>query len=406
MKNLIEKITYWGQLLLLPIYWFSLITPRNNNIWLFGSTFGKRFADNPRYFYLYISQKRKDIRPIWITHDKSIAKMLTEKRYEAYYYHSLKGIWFCFRAKVYIFDNYSKDINFWTSAGALKINLWHGVGNKRINYDNSHDEVRHPKNIWDKIKYFPRRLSDEKPSHYILTTSPTMSKIFSRAFKVSPSHIIEAGYPRNDALFKEWKVNILYTAKEKVLINKLKSFKKNQHKILGYIPTFRGSEKKFLQIMDLTIFNNFLKENKMVLVCKLHPKSLFKEQFEKINFSNISIVDASIDINSFLSEIDILIADYSSVYSDFMLLDRPVVAFWYDYDEYISNTRKPYFNFEEYMPEVKAENMEQLMESLLIVSKKDINRKQRICSRNMIFKSIKPDACKKLTKTIVNIINK
>ena len=66
-----------------------------------------------------------------------------------------------------IIDNYSKDINFWLSGGALKVNLWHGVGNKCINYDNLHDCVRHPKDTWERFKYFPRRLSDEKPSHYI-----------------------------------------------------------------------------------------------------------------------------------------------------------------------------------------------------------------------------------------------
>ena len=48
MKKFLEGIKYWGQLLLLPIYWFSFLFPRNKNIWLFGSTFGRRFADNPR----------------------------------------------------------------------------------------------------------------------------------------------------------------------------------------------------------------------------------------------------------------------------------------------------------------------------------------------------------------------
>lgn len=48
MKKFLEGIKYWGQLLLLPVYWFSFLFPRNKNIWLFGSTFGRRFADNPR----------------------------------------------------------------------------------------------------------------------------------------------------------------------------------------------------------------------------------------------------------------------------------------------------------------------------------------------------------------------
>jgi len=224
MRKIIEGIKYWGQLFLLPVYWFSFLFPRNNNIWLFGSTFGRRFADNPRYLYLYVAQmvrkiqkdncdkNNKDInecmvngkplRPIWISHNKEIVEFLTKNGYEAYYNHSLKGIWYCLRGKVYCFDNYSKDISFWLSGGAIKFNMWHGVGNKCINYDNKHDKVRHPKNVWEKFKYFPRRLSDEKPSHYILTTSAMMSEVFARAFQVPKEHVIEAGYPRNDILFE------------------------------------------------------------------------------------------------------------------------------------------------------------------------------------------------------------
>ena len=58
----INRVKYWGQLLGLPIYWLSFCVPRKKNIWLFGSTFGRRFADNPRYLYLYASQHKDEIR--------------------------------------------------------------------------------------------------------------------------------------------------------------------------------------------------------------------------------------------------------------------------------------------------------------------------------------------------------
>ena len=78
-----NDIKYWGQALLLPVYWISFITPRNKRIWLFGSTFGNRFADNPKYLYLYINQYRKtDIRAIWISRNKEVVAMLKENKYE------------------------------------------------------------------------------------------------------------------------------------------------------------------------------------------------------------------------------------------------------------------------------------------------------------------------------------
>lgn len=403
-KNLLQFIKYWGQLFLLPIYWLSFFIQRDKNIWLFGSTFGKRFSDNPRYLYTYILQKHKGIRAIWITHNKDIAKMLCSKGYESYYCYSIKGIWYSLKGKVYIFDNYSKDINFWTSGGALKVNLWHGVGNKRINYDNKHDYVRHPKNMWERFKNYPRRITDEKPSHYILATSPIMSKIFARAFQVDIKHIIKAGYPRNDILFKECDIQPFYTDEEKELITYLEKEKNSGKKILGYIPTFRTSEKRFLDIMDLNIFNDFLKKNNMVLVCKLHPKSLLKKEFEKIKLSNISNVNAEVDVNSFLEKIDILITDYSSVYSDFMLLNRPVIAFQYDLKEYLRNTRGTYFKFEKYMPELKAETMEELMDGLNIASNRDICYEKRQISKQNMFSVCKPIACKTITQKIIRLL--
>ena len=93
-----EKIKYWLQILLLPIYWFSFLVPRNKHIWLFGSTFGRRFADNPRYFYLYLcAHPEEGIRPIWISHNPNVIKLLnehsTDRKYEAYYIRASR-IWY------------------------------------------------------------------------------------------------------------------------------------------------------------------------------------------------------------------------------------------------------------------------------------------------------------------------
>ncbi len=446
----INGIKYWGQLFLLPIYWLSFLFPRSKNIWLFGSTFGRRFADNPRYFYLYVSQlgrddtavqtasslqepKNKKIRAIWISHDKSIVEFLISNGYEAYYYHSLKGIWYCLRGKVYIFDNYSKDISFWLSGGAKKINLWHGVGNKCINYDNKHDKVRHPKNVWEKFKYFPRRLSDEKPSHYILTTSPVMTEIFERAFQCKKGHAIEVGYPRNDVLLRDEDklvVNNLLTDKERELLEKIYTWKiksedaklrnsskveeiislkdktdsDDRKKVVAYLPTFRTSENKFSEVMDLEKFNKFLEENNLIMVCKLHPKSLVKKEFENIKYSNIYNVSSEVDVNSFLREVDILVADYSSAYSDFMLLNRPVVAFHYDYEEYAGDTRDAYFDFDEYMPEVRATNMDELMQGLTEVLEEDNCKDARADSCSKIFKYKDASACERLAESIFKLL--
>ncbi len=392
-----KQIKYWAQVFLLPIYWLSFITIRSKKIYLFGSTFGNRFADNPKYLYLYTAQHKKDtVRPIWISHKKDIVDMLRDNNYEAYYYKSLKGIWYCLRAKYYIFDNYSKDISFWLSGGAKKINLWHGTGNKKINYDNKFDLVRHPRNWWDRFRFALRRMSDEKPSHYVLATSELMGDIFASAFRVPRNHIIVDGYPRNDVLLESCNIKQLFSQKEKDVINYIQQLKRQGNKIIIYMPTFRDSEIKFFDVMDLKGFNKFLCDNKLFFLTKLHPKSNLKIKFDEIQYSNIFNVSTDVDPYTILGLVDMLTTDYSSVYTDFLLLNKPSVLFTYDLEEYSRDTRECYFEYDEYIPELRTYTMEEFEEGILQVLKKDDFEKGRIELRDKMFSYVDCKACERI----------
>lgn len=412
----INGIKYWGQLVMLPVYWLSFLVPRNKNIWLFGSTFGRRFADNPRYLYLYASQhkdeitvsedgmkKNKSLRPIWISHNKEVIRFLTEHGYEAYYNHSLKGIWYCLRGRIYIFDNYSKDISFWLSGGAVKFNLWHGSGNKKTNYDNKFDKVRHPRNLWERFKYFPRRLSDEKPHHYTLATSPMMAEIFTSAFHTTYDHIIQDGYPRNDMMFDADYENLL-TEQEVNTVTKMKKLKAQGCQVLVYMPTFRDSERLFFQAVNLEEFNQFLIVHKLYLFTKLHPKSKLKEQFARVKYSNIINIDAEVDPYTFIRQCDLLVTDYSSIYSDYLMLNRPSVLFPYDFEEYTNDTRECYFKYEEYMPEIRAYTMAELMDDIVRVLKEDTCEAGRMELRSKIFTYVDGKASKRLCEKIKKLL--
>ncbi|MFT3984494.1 MAG: CDP-glycerol glycerophosphotransferase family protein [Lachnospiraceae bacterium] len=407
IKKIEEGIKYWSQLLLLPVYGFSFLVPRDKSLWLFGSTFGRRFADNPRYFYLYVRQNCPQIRAIWISHNQDIVEFLRKNGYEAYYYHSMHGIFYALRAGIYIFDNYSKDINFWQSGGAVKINLWHGSGNKRTNHDNLFDKVRHPKNAWERWKAFPRVLSDEKPNHYTLATSPAMCDIFVSAFQTDKSHIIMEGYPRNDMLFshEESCIQNLLTKQEREFYDGIEYWRKKGYRVLAYIPTFRDSEKKFFDVMEMDVFNQFLKNEQLIFITKMHPKSKLDQEFRKICCSNIIHADAEIDVYSFLKMVDLLITDYSSVYTDYMLLDRPVIAFQYDRQEYCADTRECYIEQDEYMPELKAVTMEELIRGIQSILMEDRCRVRRHISRRRMFAHTDGRSSQRLFQKIGDISN-
>lgn len=402
---------YWGQLFLLPLYWLSFLFPRNKRIWLFGSTFGRRFADNPKYLYLYMSQHKRQlkIRPVWISHNKDIAGFLNQNGYEAYYYHSLKGIFFALRGKVYLFDNYSKDINFWQSGGALKINMWHGIPLKKIQADNIFDKFRHPANLFEKFKNFPRNLSDEKPHHYVLTTSGFLKDIFSSAFNTN--NVLTSGYPRNDILVKENIINLL-SKKEKKTLYKIKNFTKEnkKNKMVLYMPTFRESELRFFDVINIKTFQEFLKKNHILFCVKLHPKSKLEARFRDIKADNILVIDSSADPYIFLKLSGMLITDYSSIYFDYLLLNRPVVFFNYDLEQYLDNSRELYFDYNKFTPGEKVSSQQELENALscFINNSVDYSNKyktHRSIISEKVFNGKNKIACPVLINDIIHILN-
>ncbi len=430
-KNAKERICYWAQLLLLPVYGLSFITPRDKNIWLFGSTFGRRFTDNPRYLYMYVNhfskvrfgekagkknaaasatleEKLEKIRPIWISHNKEVIRDLNEAGFEAYYYHSFKGIFYALRAGFYIFDNYSKDINFWQSGGATKVNLWHGTGNKPSNAQNTFDKVRHPGNAWEKFKTFPRRLSDEKPSHYILEVDAGIG--MANIFRVDPSHIIHGGgFPRNDAMLsianKTEKRLYFYkhiTPLEKTLAGRLEELSKD-NKIVAYLPTFSKSESMLFEVIDLNKMNEYFRDHHYIFVAKPHPKSKIKAEFEKLDCSNIISVPSDVDVYTFIPYADMLVTDYSSIYTDYLLLDRPVVAFQFDKEKYVNDSRGFMVNQDEYMPERVATTGDELVEAITGVFADDQSRELRKRTRDRKFECNDDRSCDRITEAILKI---
>ena len=406
MKKTVEKIKYWGQLLLLPLYFVIFFMPRNRRIWIFGSTFGKRFADNPRYAYLYVNQfKNKEVRAIWISHNREVVKLLKSHKLEAYYYRSIKGMWYCLYGGVYIYDNYSKDISFWLSNGAIKINLWHGTATKKINKDNKFDYFRNPRNKWEAFKTAPRRLSDEKPGHYVLATSKSMAPILAKAFGTSMDHTLVVGHPRNDILMRK-DLKDVYTKSEYETRKKLSRYHEEGRKLLFYVPTFRDTEGRFFDLVDLKLFNEYLSKRNFILCTKLHIKSKLKNTFENLAYTNIINIDSDVDPATILPYCDFMITDYSSIYLDYMFLDRPAVAFPFDYDAYITESRECYFNYDDFMPEKKVYTMEELIEAIDKIFINDQCKEQRIRRRSFHFDQIDGESSERLFQEVQRLCRK
>jgi CDP-glycerol glycerophosphotransferase (TagB/SpsB family) len=246
--------------------------------------------------------------------------------------------------------------------------------------DNRFDYIRHPRTKREYFHSLLRRISDEKPTDYVLTTSSMLRPIFASAFQTK--RIIIAGYPRNDCLVSD-KLQLL-TIDENEQLELIKRHK-TQKKIVLYMPTFRDSEINFFDIIDINKFHSFLVKENIQFLFKLHPKSKLKERFNNLRGQNFSFIHQASDPYPLLKYTDFLVTDYSSIYFDYLITDKPIIFFPYDLKEYLSNSRDLYFDYLSFTPGPKVYNEEGLEKALLEV---DIFGKERQRIKKMVFDDV------------------
>ena len=322
------------------IYYTLYFVPRTNKIWLFGSGSGHSFSDNAKYLFLY-SYSRKDVKYYWISKNNKLVKKLIDDGYDACYAYSLKGVWLSIISKVYIYDGRANGINFWTSLGSYHINLWHGSPLKKLDRD------IHLSNS-DFFKGFNgnfikrNRIRYKMPEWFVvpdlmIATSDKVACYLKSAF--GTSNVISLGYPRNDIILN----NNLDTEHN---ID-------NYDKVVLYAPTFRDTNTENRELLlDCKRLNDLLIKNKTIFLVKLHRHD--KSIVMKDEFSNINLLDNDIDVYPMFKNIDLLITDYSSIFFDFLLTEKPILFYPYDKDSYLSNDRPMYDDYDSVTPGYKV----------------------------------------------------
>ena len=360
-KKIIQKLLHilFGY----PIYAFSFLMPRNPKKIVVGSH--TPFNDNSKYFFLLSQAYLSEYEIIWITNSKEVEDKINTLGLNTYRINTLKGLYHSLTAKFYIYSFHLIDINFWTSGGSIKFNLWHGIPLKDITFAiKSGPSAK----IYNEKSIFSRLLRPQvfiRPD-YMLTTSDTMSKYFAKAFRIKKKQCLEYGMPRCD-IFSWSKEKILkfiftYESKEMLeFVNHLSTFKR----VFIYMPTWR-EEIDFLYGagFDFKKLNEKMKKSNMLFLLKLHPFTKLKNiNLDSIdNFSNLIVMNSDMDIYPILPFTDCLISDYSSIYYDYLLLENKAIYLYpYDYESYISNNRDLAFDYDSSMPGIRIKDFDDLL---------------------------------------------
>jgi len=377
----------------LAVLIISLLIPKSKKIAVVGGWFGERFADNSKHFYLYLNDNLNDLgfdKVVWITRSIEIKEELSRKGYLVYSTWSLPSIWYHFRAKYHLIDQAPTDINSIFSVRSKRINLWHGFPLKKIgNYMNLKPFRPESKSLKLANKFTTRGFWAD---HFILATSEFSAEILGEAFGVDEKKIIISGYPRNYESISDRPIKYV-PQNEKSSYEEIEKYKDEGYKIIGYFPTFRDKRETLIfgteNIEEINQFLDYCESIKIKFVGKFHfagkndKFGIIKDHKAFINLSSEA------DVYTFLSQLDILMTDYSSIYFDFLLWNQPIIFFPYDLNYYRDEDRGLIFDYEEYTPGPKAYtigDLQTLLSQNMDVIKESYEEKYRLTADHLKMK--------------------
>jgi len=278
------------------------------------------YADNVRVFYEYLLEHgyNRQYKLIWFVHDTSlypkhenvvfISRFHPFLTLRANYYTGVAGL-FLF-SHPYWLKNWRK--------GQRVVDVNHGTAPLK--------QMTSPKDY----KIFDR----------ILCCSPYGRDIWSKVYKVPRKDTVITGMPRIDLLYRHKDcIPLLFDRQEgKKIILSMQTFKQSVR--------VNDSEKPdpfALNIInkkdELIKLDSFLTQNKMLMVVKIHhlqDMSLINAaDLESIKYiTDSDLFAADIQVNELVECADVLLTDYSSVYYEYLLLDRPIGFLIGDINEY------------------------------------------------------------------------
>lgn len=320
-NKLIRDLFFYSFNLIMKTW--SIFIKTDKNLVLINSFAGKRFNDSPRAIFEYIisHDEYKNLKIVWAFESPEKYHLPCNKvkiDTIAYFFTAL-------RAKYWITCvNIERGLHF-KKKGTIYLNTWHGIPLKLVG-----SAVKHRKFNFSNINIF-------------CCSGEYDRKIYIRDFNVKSRNILNCGLPRNDEL---------YNTNENTVIKKRKELNiPNNKKIILYTPTWReskdlGKSYEIAPPIDFSFWRKYLGNNYIILF-RAHS---FTTKTMNIKFNSFVHDYSSYNkLNDLLIVADVLISDYSSIIFDYSILERPILCFAYDYDEY-TKERGFYFDLKNELP--------------------------------------------------------
>lgn len=351
------------------------------------------FASSVRPLYNYMKKRYKNkMNLVWVVRTDETYQKLQKENIEVYKLHSKEYYNFIKKTNVIITSH--GDLIADKPKGCLYLELWHGIGSKKAGY--LVDNLNETDDNW--MKLFSQKVD------YMVIPNEFWATVFSSIFYLERKRFLTLGYPKFD--------EFILKNPEKKLSRVLGIDVTKFSKIILYTPTFKkgcGRDEKISfteNLIDLKKYDEnklikYLENNNYLLCIKKHPS----EELDTVESSspNIKMIKDSvlteldISVNEILNAADCLISDYSSLGTEFVFLNKPVILLSTNNDTFNDSRGLVFDNFSFWTTGFSANTIENLIENLnKALNEFNPNAEYYKIKRELWFSNLKDGGCKQI----------
>ncbi|AXJ00515.1 CDP-glycerol glycerophosphotransferase, TagB/SpsB family [Cyclonatronum proteinivorum] len=376
--------------------WFIPASKPNAHKVVLTSFHGDGYRGNTRIIFEAL-QDHPEIEAVWLTRNPDLCATLQQKfgHSKAALQHSWRGLRELGEARALFLTHGTSDFAFLKlPRHAAIIQTYHGLPTKRGEYMRPGTD-KPPGAVHRKVLEYRFQ-----PITHFLSSSETVSEVFSKRFGLPAGRFRETGFPMYESLVKR-------SGDEKSAVLQMLGIPETPHekpaKIVLYAPTYRRRTRtRWLpfEALNTEKLSDFLEHENAWLCFRPHPNDFnppkkLLECSPRILLSGQRVVEQT---EVLVAASDVIVTDYSSVYLEGLLRDIPPLFIPYDRDSYERGMPLPY---DEFTPGPHIHSMDDFLSALseaLSGGAKYREARERV--RNMFFRHQGDDATARVIKLL------
>ncbi|MFN2563141.1 MAG: CDP-glycerol glycerophosphotransferase family protein [Jatrophihabitans sp.] len=323
----------------------TLVVPRTDRIWVFGSGIGPGEGALPLY-RLARERLGADVRLVWLATTPEELARARALGLDSELKLSASGLWLTMRARVQVVTHGQGDVNRYGARGGFLVQLWHGIPLKRLHLD-SPAALTAPSRLGRLLLERGHRTVGRQVRIFAVSSERVVSR-FASAFGLTREQILVSGDARDDVLLQGDPEGGRRSARE-LLESAVGPL--GNGPVVMYAPTWREGdadpsqpdEATWRQIID------WLDRVDGTLVVRSHPLGVGDYDAGPALSPRVRLLDNTqvTDVNVVLPAVDHLVTDYSSMAYDYSLTGGTIVFLAADVTTYLESRGlyEPYHEF-------------------------------------------------------------